>query len=81
MKGLFFMHPTKGFFTLVKQTKMNTLKFYKVMRFAFLRRSLKVILEGDMGKRWKWQSLLLSCGSSEAPLTIDPRYLIEKTQR
>lgn len=37
------------------------------MRFAFLQRSLKVILEGDMGKRWKGQSLLLSCGSSEAP--------------
>lgn len=30
--------------------KMNTLKFYKLMRFAFLQRSLKVILEGDMGR-------------------------------
>lgn len=41
------------------------------MRFSFLQRSLKVILEGDMGKRWKWHSLLL-CGNREAHLTIDP---------
>jgi hypothetical protein len=39
---------------------MNTLKFYKQMRFAFLKRSLKVILEGDMmARRQNWHSLLL----------------------